>query len=72
MPDLPLHDLEPRIRERAYHLWEHAGRPDGGAEAFWHEARRIEKEAGVDAASMDSFPASDPPALGGITGPGRA
>lgn len=37
--------LEP-IRVRAYHLWEQAGRPDGGDLAFWDEARRqIEGEA---------------------------
>ena len=33
------------IRERAYHLWEHAGRPDGGDLEFWERARQeIEQE----------------------------
>lgn len=33
-------DLLAAIRLRAYFLWEHAGRPDGGDIAFWDEARR--------------------------------
>jgi hypothetical protein len=31
-------DREQRIRERAYKLWEQAGQPDGGADAFWYQA----------------------------------
>ena len=27
------------IRERAYLLWEQAGRPEVGAEDFWHKAQ---------------------------------
>lgn len=30
--------LEDRIRERAYHIWEAAGRPSGRDEEFWHRA----------------------------------
>jgi hypothetical protein len=30
--------LENRIRERAYHMWEASGRPDGRDEEFWHRA----------------------------------
>ena len=26
------------IRERAYHIWENAGRPDGRADEHWHQA----------------------------------
>jgi hypothetical protein len=38
-------DLEQRIRERAYLMWEADGRPDGGAELYWQRAReRIEAE----------------------------
>ena len=29
---------EERVRERAYQLWEAAGRPDGQADQYWHEA----------------------------------
>ena len=27
------------IRERAYLLWEQAGRPEGDADDFWHKAQ---------------------------------
>ena len=27
------------IRERAYELWDHAGRPNGRSEEFWFAAR---------------------------------
>jgi hypothetical protein len=33
-------DLESRIRERAYALWEQAGRPQGEALAHWFSAER--------------------------------
>ena len=33
-------DLEHRIRQRAYALWEAEGRPDGRREAHWNEAWR--------------------------------
>ncbi len=29
---------EQRIRERAYEIWEHAGRPEGQATEHWHQA----------------------------------
>jgi Protein of unknown function (DUF2934) len=32
-------DIEEAIRRRAYELWEHAGRPEGRSEEFWHAAR---------------------------------
>jgi hypothetical protein len=32
-------DHEDRIRRRAYHLWEEAGRPEGQSDEFWHAAR---------------------------------
>jgi hypothetical protein len=32
--------LDQVVRERAYSLWEQAGRPDGRADDFWHEAQR--------------------------------
>lgn len=60
--------LEERIRQRAYALWEQAGRPHGQDEAHWHQARR-ELDAGeagnaaLDAQLADTFPASDPPSL---------
>jgi hypothetical protein len=29
---------EERIRQRAYELWEEAGKPGGDHERFWHQA----------------------------------
>ncbi len=34
-------DLERRIRERAYALWEEDGRPEGRADEYWERARRF-------------------------------
>jgi hypothetical protein len=31
--------LDQVVRERAYLLWEQAGRPEGSADNFWHEAQ---------------------------------
>ena len=31
--------LDQIVRERAYLLWEHGGRPDGCADEFWHQAQ---------------------------------
>jgi hypothetical protein len=39
-------DAEERVRERAYELWEQAGRPDGQADEYWRQAR-AELEADV-------------------------
>lgn len=35
-----MQDMEHTIRERAYHMWNDAGRPDGAADAFWLGAQR--------------------------------
>ena len=32
------HDQTEQQRERAYELWEQAGRPEGRHEEFWHQA----------------------------------
>ena len=37
-----LHRTEQRIRERAYFLWQQAGRPEAQADEHWHRAREIE------------------------------
>ena len=38
-------DKQERIRQRAFELWEQAGRPEGGHEQHWHQAtREIESE----------------------------
>ncbi len=35
---------EDRVRQRAYHLWEGAGRPHGQDAEFWERARELEAE----------------------------
>jgi hypothetical protein len=38
-------DMLAPIRERAYQLWEQAGRPEGGDVEFWERARaQVERE----------------------------
>jgi hypothetical protein len=38
-------DLEQRIQERAYLMWEMEGKPEGREDEYWHRAReRIEAE----------------------------
>jgi hypothetical protein len=50
-------DREQRIRERAYSLWDEAGRPEGRAEEFWERARGlIEAEDDPNAPNMISPP----------------
>ena len=34
-------EREQRIRERAYHLWEADGSPEGKADEYWHRARQL-------------------------------
>ena len=69
-------DFETRIRDRAYALWERAGRPDGRADEFWGQARAEEARAAaveerIDEEARESFPASEPPSRTGVTGEGR-
>ncbi|GGC56540.1 hypothetical protein GCM10011504_38630 [Siccirubricoccus deserti] len=50
-------DLETRIRERAYALWEEDGRPEGRAAEHWDQARRfIEAEDDLKAPDMVANP----------------
>ena len=46
---MPNSEILEAIRTRAYHLWEEAGRPEGGDLAFWDEARRaVEAERSAE------------------------
>jgi hypothetical protein len=49
-------DLAERIRMRAYHLWEQAGRPQARSDEFWYQARH---ELTSDVADDDGAPAAD-------------
>jgi hypothetical protein len=50
-------DLETRIRERAYALWEEDGCPEDRAEEYWERARRfIEAEDDPKAPDMAANP----------------
>jgi hypothetical protein len=69
------HAFEEQVRQRAYQLWEQAGRPDAQSDEFWfralHELQGTSAEDGssppsgtidaVDLESEQSVPASDPP-----------
>jgi hypothetical protein len=35
-------DVDQRIRETAFRLWQEAGSPEGRHEEFWYRAREIE------------------------------
>jgi hypothetical protein len=50
-------DFEEHIRNRAYALWERAGKPHGRSDEFWHAARaELNGEEAV-------IPLSEPPAV---------
>ena len=44
-------DLNRRIEERAYLLWETEGRQQSGPEDYWHRAREL-----IEAESQSSYP----------------
>ena len=49
-----MQNLEEAIRERAYHLWIAAGRPDGKSDAYWLDAQREILTTSLDSAAADS------------------
>ena len=60
-----------QIRQRAYHLWEADGRPNGGEAEFWERARElIGMEESAGAAELPN-PATLPGADPDRTPPGR-
>lgn len=61
-------DIEQRIRERAYSLWEAEGRPHGRSEEYWNRASeelRLGGQAGsrggITEALKDMLPKADIP-----------
>ena len=57
--------IEEAIRRRAYELWEHAGRPEGRSEEFWHAARAELDVKETIEEKLDSLgpPIVEPPAF---------
>ena len=57
--------IEEAIRSRAYELWEHAGRPEGRSEEFWHAARAELDVKETIEEKLDSLgpPIVEPPAF---------
>ena len=52
-------DFERRVRERAYEIWLHEGRPEGRAEAHWELARtELAAEENI-AATLKPSPLTD-------------
>jgi hypothetical protein len=60
----PLDDHDPayqaRVRERAYHLWEADGRPEGNDQDFWERARELVDMELSGVTGQMANPASDP------------
>jgi Protein of unknown function (DUF2934) len=59
-------DVERQIRERAYLLWEQAGRPEGRAEEFWFAAHAELAGEADDGAAPEGVllpGAEEPPAV---------
>jgi hypothetical protein len=64
-------DIEDRVRQRAFELWEQRGRPEGYEAEFWYQAERelkgegsssdISKGVSANAASAKSGSGSDGP-----------
>jgi hypothetical protein len=57
----PSHDREEQIRDRAYDLWQQAGKPDGRDQEFWHLAWReiVADETGEDPVPIDAVDEPD-------------
>lgn len=60
-PLAPSPEHEQRVRERAYHLWEADGRPDGNADDYWERAREL--EAMATSAGAGLLPVKQPDAV---------
>ena len=52
-------DDEYHIRQRAYDLWEEAGRPDGRHLDFWNAAEQEARIGGVKSKEADTTPPSN-------------
>ena len=51
-----MRDFEKMIRDRAYELWEHAGRPSDRSDEFWFAARaEFERKGRTEAKQASGF-----------------
>lgn len=53
------------IRQRAYHIWEREGRPEGRADDHWQMARSELAIGMGDASALDANPAAEREEAGG-------
>jgi hypothetical protein len=67
-----MEDIEQRIREHAFLLWEAAGCPADRTDEFWHRAKEIElgltqpAEGAIDQTGDEPSPATDPASFAGF------
>jgi len=59
-------DAEARIRDRAYALWESAGRPDGHDKEFWAAAEREFADQSTLDRSAEESELELPPTVAGL------
>lgn len=58
-------NTEARIRDRAYSLWEAAGRPDGHDKEFWETAEReLANQSDLDVSAEQAEPRLAPVVAG--------
>ena len=60
-------DIEEQVRQRAYELWEGAGRPEGRDDELWHEAWTdlTSGSEPVATATIDATASAEPPSKEG-------
>jgi hypothetical protein len=66
-----MEELERRIRDRAYAIWEREGRPKGRDRQHWEQATR-EIDAERDPARQGEAPSGDPRGTAGEAGAARS
>lgn len=51
-----MNENEQMIREQAYELWDHAGKPDGRSDEFWFAARaEFEREEATGEGNLRAY-----------------
>ena len=67
-----MQDVELVIRERAYHLWQAAGSPEGNSDAFWLTAQRETLAASLGATMQVAIEGADAPSATVVKKPRKA